>query len=49
METCPRDEHWPAVAIVPGVVDVLEVQADEDATPYVRIVITLDNILPAII
>ena len=49
METCPRSEDWPAVAIVAGVVDVLDVQADEDPTPHVRIVITLDNILPAII
>jgi hypothetical protein len=47
MEMCPGCEDWPAVAIVPGMVDVLDVQAGEDPTSYVRIVITLDNILPA--
>ena len=42
-------QHRAAVAIVAGMVDVLEIQAGENPAPQVRVVIALDNIFSTVI
>ena len=42
-------QHRAAVAVVARMVDALDVEAAEHPAPYVRVVVTLDNILAAVI
>jgi len=44
-----RRQYRAAVAIVAGIVEVLQVHAGEDTAPQMCVVITLDNIFPAVI
>ena len=43
------DQHRAAVAIVAGIVNVLQVWAREDSPPHVRVVVGLENGFPAVI
>ena len=49
MEAEAGRQHWTAVAVVAGIVDVLNVEASEDSAPYMRVVVTLDDIFPAVV
>src|SRR5262245_39120547 len=48
MQPHSRDQNRAAVAVIPGVVDVLKIEREEGAAPQVNGVISLDNILPSI-
>ena len=46
METDTGNQHWAAVAIVAGMVDVLQVEAGEDSAPHVRVVVSSQRYFP---
>ena len=47
MQPETRHQHWAMVAVVAGILDVLEVGSDVNAAPNVDGVIRLDDVLPA--
>src|SRR5581483_3178732 len=44
-----RHDHWPAVAVVARIVDVLHVESGEDALPQVEVVERLEDVLAPVV
>ncbi len=49
MEAETGSQHGPAVAIVAGIVDMLNIDARENSAPYMGVVVALDDIFAAVI
>ena len=44
-----RHKHRPAVAVVTGIVNVLQARRDVDAAPHMGGVVALDNVFAAVV
>ena len=44
-----RHQHGSAIAVISGMVDVLQIEGAEEAAPYVEVVIRFDDVLPPVV
>src|SRR5712692_8140065 len=49
MKANARYPHWPASAVVSGIVDVLHIHSCKQSTPKVRVVVGFHDLLAAIV